>query len=71
VSECADHFKQATLREAAMMSAEQRVLRALALGQSDLEIYASASGLSLQQARSDVRRRRELERLRVIRSPER
>ena len=71
MSASADHFKQASLREAAALSPEQRVLRALALGQSDLEIYASVSGLSLDQARSEVRRRRELERRRVLRSPER
>ena len=66
-----DHFKQATLREAAAMSSEQRVLRALALGQSDLEIYAAVSGRTLEQARAELRRRRDLERRRVARRPER
>jgi hypothetical protein len=69
MSAVAEHFKQATLRGAATMSAEERILRALALGQSDLELYAAASGLTLEQARAEHRRRRALERRRGARDP--
>jgi hypothetical protein len=70
VSGCADHFKEATRREAAAMSPGERVERALALGQSDLELYAAVSGLGLDEARADLRRRREQARSLVVRTPE-
>ena len=65
VSASADHFRQATARSAAAMSAEERVLRALALGQSDLELYAASHGVTLERARLDLRQRRERERRRA------
>lgn len=65
MSASAEHFRRATLQQAAAMSPEQRVLRALALGQSDLEIFAAASGRSLEEARAELRRRRDLDRRRV------
>jgi hypothetical protein len=64
VSASAEHFKQATARAAEAMSIEERVLRALALGQSDLEIYAAANGVTLERARLELRQRRERERRR-------
>lgn len=62
VSASAEYFRNATRQAAAALSPEERVLRALALGQCDLEIYASVNGLTLDQARLDLRRRRDLER---------
>jgi hypothetical protein len=71
VSASAEHFRQATLRAAAAMTPEQRVLRALALGQSDLELFAAVSGRTLDEARAELRRRRELERQPAARQQDR
>jgi hypothetical protein len=65
VSASADHFKEATRREWAAMSMEQRIVRALELGQSDVEIFASVNGLSLDEARAELRRLKDLSRRRV------
>ena len=62
VSASAEHFRQATAKAAAGMSVEDRVLRALALGQSDLELYAAVNGVTLERARLELRWRREHER---------
>lgn len=58
MSSCADHFKEETRLAAARMTVEQRILRALALGQCDLEIYATVSGLTVEQASLNLRTRR-------------
>ena len=65
VSASAEHFKRATARAVAGMSVEERVLRALALGQSDLELYAAVNGVTLDRARLELRQRRERERRRA------
>ncbi len=53
-----DHFKEATRRAAAGMTVEERILRSLELGRSDLEFYAAVSGQTLEQASRAVRARR-------------
>lgn len=62
MSSCADHFKEATRLAAGRMTVEERILRSLALGRCDLEFYAAVSGQTVEQASSNVRRRRAAER---------
>lgn len=59
---CGDQLKEATRRAAAAMTVEERILRALALGQSDLALYAAVSGQTLEEAGRRVRERRAAER---------
>lgn len=63
VRSCADHFKEETRRAAARLTVEQRILRALELGRCDLELFASVSGLTLEQASRTLRARRAAERM--------
>lgn len=62
VSSCGDHLKEETRQAAARMTVEERILRALALGQCDLEIYATVNRLTLEQASLNLRARRAAER---------
>ena len=71
MSSSAAHFKEKTRQAALRMTAEERVLRALALGRCDLELYASVSGMSLDEAGAALRRRRAEERSRRQRGPQR
>ena len=58
MSSCGDHFKEATRLAAAKMTVEERILRSLALGQCDLEFYATVSGQTIEQASASIRSRR-------------
>jgi hypothetical protein len=71
VSASAAYFKEQTRQATRRMTVEERVLRALALGQCDLELFASVSGKTLAEARSTLRQRRAQERARSQRRPER
>ena len=64
-SESAEHFRRATRGSVAAMSAEERVGRALALGELCLTIFASANGLSIQAAREELRARQDAARRRA------
>jgi hypothetical protein len=70
VSASAAYFKEQTRLAASRMTVEERILRALALGQCDLELFASVSGKTLAEARSALRQRRALERARSQHRPE-
>ena len=71
VSASAAYFKEQTRQAALRMTVEERILRALALGQSDLEFFASARGMTVVEARAILRERRAQERARGQRRPER
>ncbi len=71
MSASAAYFKEQTRLAALRMTVEERVLRALALGQADLELFASTSGKSVDEARAILRERRAQERARAQRRPER
>jgi hypothetical protein len=64
-SESAEHFRRVTRGSVAAMSAEERVRRALALGELCLTIFASANGLSIQGAREELRARQDAARRRA------
>jgi hypothetical protein len=64
-SRCAEHFRRATREADAARTVEARLERALALGRIGIELYASANGLSPEEARESVRRRREAQRQRA------
>jgi hypothetical protein len=67
VSASAAYFKDQTRLAALRMTVEERVLRALALGKSDLELFASTSGKTVSEARAILRERRAQERARAQR----
>jgi hypothetical protein len=58
MSSCGDHFKDETRRAAAMLTPEERMQRALALGKRDLEFFATVSGQTVAQARQVLAERR-------------
>lgn len=58
MSSCADHLREATLRAAARLTVEERIVRALELGRCDLELYAAVSGQPIERASLAVRARR-------------
>jgi hypothetical protein len=64
VSASADHFREQTRQAVLRMTVEERIRRALELGRCDLELYASASGLTLDEAGARVRQRRAEDRAR-------
>jgi hypothetical protein len=54
----ADHSRESTRRDDAALTPEQRVNRALALGDDDLAGYAAAHALATEWARRALIRRR-------------
>lgn len=64
-SESAERFRRATRDSVAAMSAEERIRRALALGELYLTIFASANGLTVQAARKELRARQDAARRRT------
>lgn len=62
MSSCGEHLKEQTRKAMMRLTVEERILRALANGRCDLEIYAAASGLTVQEAGRRVRSRRAAER---------
>lgn len=64
-SESAEHFRRATQAQIAAMSDEERLGRALALGELCLTIFASANGLTAEAAREELRARQDAARHRA------
>lgn len=58
----ADEIREKQREEERKLSAEERLERAFALGEADLEAYRRAHGLTRQEARRQLQRRRQLER---------
>ncbi len=58
MSSVGEKLKEQTRLAMLRLTAEERILRALANGRCDLEIYAAASGLTVQEAGRRVRERR-------------
>lgn len=58
-SESAEHFRRAARRSVAAMSAGERIVRALELGELCVTIFASANGLTPQAAREELRARQD------------
>ena len=58
MSRVAESLRRDTARADAALPVEERLRRALALGDSDVAIHASANGLTLDAARAALRRQR-------------
>lgn len=56
----ADELREKTRREVMAMSPDERLALAFALGDADLETYRRARGLSSDEARRELERRRQL-----------
>jgi hypothetical protein len=56
----ADELREKTRREALAMTPDERLALAFALGDADLETYRLARGLSRDEARRELERRRQL-----------
>lgn len=59
VSRVADSVRDATREASRSLSAEERILLSLRLGDSDASILAGARGISLEEARRIIRAQRQ------------